>query len=549
MKARFKRLSVVMVRACTIASIFACIGVVAHKHHSRATNTLSIQAAELTEWFPGATTIGQPTGDLNATPVLDSSEKILGFVVQTAPASDKIIGYAGPSNILIALSRSHKILGFRILESADTSSHIAKIEDPFWKQFIARSPSTLPNEPITVSGATLTTEAISKSIQARLTEVAAKPWFPREITLTQAKMHFPAVASLQPSRKTRSVHDASGKHLGHLLLSTDCPDQANGFQGPSALLIALSPDEKILIGTSLLASRDNSDYVEATQEELRYAEQFSDQSVDSILADTTLATDKLLVSGASYTATAVVEQLRRSLRWLRAAPIPITPIIHWQLRDTLLTVWLLFAIGIGLTHLRGNKKIRLALQILCIFLGGIYLGTLVSQGLLIGWARNGIPWQTYPALVLLSFASLILPLTTGKNIYCQQICPHGALQNMLFSLTTKKLRIPGSIHKKLTTLPWILLVAIIVLGLLHWTGDFSLFETFDAWSTGFILSLPAVFFILSVVTAPFIRTPYCHYACPTGALLHLAGGPKNHLLTRDTVALIFAILAWIALAF
>jgi len=519
--------------------------VIAYQQASRKTNALQLDTAKLTDWFPAASSLGQPEGKLDATPVFDTQQNILGYVLQTSPISDEITGYGGATNTLVALSPDNKVLGFRILETADTSSHIAKIDAGFWSQFTGSTPATLPASPVTTSGATLTTEAIARSIRARLTDSAPEPWYTGDVNLVQCQKHFPKAAGMRVSGKTREAYDDSNKIIGHIMLSTDCPDQSRGFQGPSALLIALSADQKTLVGITLLASRDNKIYVADNQDELRYTDQFTNQSVEAILADTTPPSDTLLVSGASYTAGAIVSQLRGTLRWLKAPNAPEPPMIHWQLRDTLLTIWLAAALAIGLTHLRGKKKTRLCLQLLCIVLGGVYLGVFVTQGLLIGWASNGIPWQTYPALVLLTVAAIIIPLATGKNVYCQQICPHGALQNTLFDLTKKKLHVHPNLHKALTLVPWILLTVILILALLHWTGEFSIFETFDAWSTGFIISIPVVLFIASIVSAPFVRTPYCHYACPTGALLRLAGGPKHQVLRRDIAAAVFAASSWL----
>ncbi|BDS08675.1 hypothetical protein NT6N_37150 [Oceaniferula spumae] len=544
MTSPFKRISTLALRALTIASVFACIGVIAYQNETRQTNTLQLSVSGVTEWFPNAASLGKPGGNLDATPVLSSDHQILGYLLKTSPASNQIIGYSGPTNTLVALSPEHKIIGFRILDTADTSSHVAKIDANFWSQFTGRSPATLPAKPVTTSGATLTTEAIAKGIRARLTGKEVEPWFSGNVTPELARRYFPSTAKVLPDGKTYMAIDPSNNTLGRLMLSTDCPDQARGFQGPSALLIALSADQQTLLGFTLLASRDNTTYVADNQEELRYTDQFNNQPVDAILADNTPATEALLVSGASYTATAIVAQLRSTLRWLRASVSPEPPKFHWQLRDTLLCIWLFAGVAIGLTHWRGNRKVRLGLQFLCILLGGVYLGTLVTQGLIIGWARHGLPWQTYPALVLLTAAAIIIPLATGKNVYCQQLCAHGALQNTLFDLTKKKLHVPPKLHKTLTFVPWILLLMILVLALLQWTGDFSVFETFDAWSTGLIVSVPVLLFIASIVSAPFVRTPYCHYACPTGALLRLTGGPKNQLLRRDIAAAAFAVSAW-----
>ena len=69
---------------------------------------------------------------------------------------------------------------------------------------------------------------------------------------------------------------------------------------------------------------------------------------------------------------------------------------------------------------------RIGFQLLLIGYLGFVNGDMVSQSLLVGWAQNGVAWRLAPGLVLLVAAAFLTPLLTRRQVYCHQLCPHGA---------------------------------------------------------------------------------------------------------------------------
>ncbi len=540
------RIGLAAYRASVLAAAFACLGMMAHHWQQRRAQNFEVTPQTISQWFPDVASIEPPAGDLGARAVLDSSETTLGSVLQTSPASDQIIGYVGPTNVLVALDNDQRILGFQVLQSADTPSHLAMIPDDFPTSWYGRTAADLPDDDPIISGASLTSEAIAKSITARLLNRAAEPWFSGEITLNEVHTLFPGATDFSRDRQGRWwIIQGNEKPLGVIVLTTDCPTQHTGFQGPTAAMIGLTVDLQNVVGVKILASRDNEEYVDVVKEELGYVTPFAGKSVESIIADTRPPEFALPVSGSSYTANSLVSQIRTTLEWVSKPPKANSP-IRWQTRDTLLMIWVACCLLVAFTHLRGKPAVRTALQILCVALGGIFLTVMVSQSMLIGWASHGVPWQSYPGIVLVAAAALLIPIGTGSNPYCHQICPHGAIQNIAFGITDKQLTISPKLHKWLSRLPWLVLAVIFALALAGWRGNFASFEVFDSWSTGLtILSIPVILFIVSLVLSPFVRTPYCHYACPTGALLKFAAGPTHRWLLRDKLAGAAVVCGWI----
>ena len=74
---------------------------------------------------------------------------------------------------------------------------------------------------------------------------------------------------------------------------------------------------------------------------------------------------------------------------------------------------------------------RRGFQVLVIGYVGFLAGAPLAQSLFAGWAQNGVPWRSAPALALLGAAALLVPWAARKPLYCQHLCPHGAAQELL----------------------------------------------------------------------------------------------------------------------
>lgn len=104
------------------------------------------------------------------TEVYDSSKKLLGYVVYSKPASDGIKGYNGETPLLIALDTKKVILGVWLLANQETPKFAKRVEDAgFYKNWNGLTvKQALKKEVDTVSGATFTSNAVAKSVQAAL---------------------------------------------------------------------------------------------------------------------------------------------------------------------------------------------------------------------------------------------------------------------------------------------------------------------------------------------------------------------------------------------
>jgi polyferredoxin len=178
---------------------------------------------------------------------------------------------------------------------------------------------------------------------------------------------------------------------------------------------------------------------------------------------------------------------------------------------------------------------------------GLIAGDLLAQKLFVGWSRSGIPWTTAPGLVLLAAAALLVPFTTGKPLYCHQICPHGAAQELLSHVRPARWQITLSapVIRGLENLPFAFLLLTLIVALTAIPLDLAGLEPFAAYIVRSAGLATLVVAAVGLLAACFVPQAYCRFGCPTGALLNFvrARGPTDRFSRRDTAALLLVGLA------
>src|SRR6476646_8539477 len=105
-----------------------------------------VSLADAQTFFPDAARLAGGDRRLGGQTVVDSQGRPLGLVLTTSPHTDDIVGYAGPSNLLIALEPQQRVIGVRLLSSGDTQTHVEQVreKDAFWQQFAGWKRDTRP---------------------------------------------------------------------------------------------------------------------------------------------------------------------------------------------------------------------------------------------------------------------------------------------------------------------------------------------------------------------------------------------------------------------
>jgi Na+-translocating ferredoxin:NAD+ oxidoreductase RnfG subunit len=486
------------------------------------------------ELISDAASAGDPSDGLF--PLLDGDGQTVGWAASTFPNAAKIQGYSGSSELLVVFGMDRKVKGVRFLASADTDGHVKMVREdmPFWRQWDGKAEAELgaPGSPVVVSGATLTSEAMARGVAARFGAEGMDEWFPDALKLADVAKQFPEADRISETG-SNGIYQILKKDalLGVVLRSSRMGISARGYNGISDVIVCLAPDGETILGIGFLGSRDNEPYVSDVRDEVKYADGFAGKSVAAVLAEDVRESPSLFTSGASYTNHAVVvsvgEMLRRHIAAEEKGGFP------WK--ASLAFAWIGLGVFVGV-HKAGNRAaVRLGFAVVSVA-AGLALGWMVSQDQLVGWGMNGFGSRGILPLLALTAAALVIPAFTGKNVYCNRICPHGAAQALAGRLVKKRFHLPPKLHAALTRLPWLTLLAIWLLAFLASGIPFAYFEPFETWSSGFVAFVPAAILTVGLVAAFFLPQAYCHYGCPTGAMLKFLTASPTAWTRRDTIA-------------
>ncbi len=550
--------------------LFAAILLLIRQRHIafRAEQALASASAipqqRLQAFYPDTPRTGEWDVRHGAQTVTGADGTTLGFVVQTAPESDPVIGYLGPTNVLIAFDDRYHVIGIDLLESGDTAEHVAKVTQDrrFMNAYrgLSWQEAARRHDVDAVSGATLTSLAVVESISHRLGNPCPSLRFPVEMTVGEIKEFLPDAVTIFPRAEQpllRDVFNATGQRIGALLRTSPTCDGLAGYQGPTDTLIVLDTSDKVA-RIAIRSSYDNQPYVRYVREDEYFCTLFNGLPLEKLARLDLVHPEREAaevegVSGATITSMAVARSL---IPTAAAALKRHKPAKTWRfsLHDLGTGILLFGALLMTFTHLRGRPRPRFAFRVVLVLYLGFLSGDMLSQALLVGWAQNGVPWRLAPGLVVLVGAALFVPILTKRQMYCHHLCPFGAAQQLLRHRPTRRhspRRRPTRRHptprwlkRTLALITPALLVVVVVTAMRHLPLNLAGIEPFNAFCLWLAGTATLAVAAAGMTASAVIPMAYCRYGCPTGAMLgYLRLNARSDRLTRrDLFALgLFAV--------
>ncbi|QDT54029.1 Thiamine biosynthesis lipoprotein ApbE precursor [Caulifigura coniformis] len=546
-RAPFKPLPLVvrwLVRVTRALILAAAAFLIAQSNHRR-DQPSDIPFEETLRLFPTAARLGPHVPILNGWKVLDSAGVELGVVLTTSPQSDHLVGYSGPSNLLVGLDPNGGITGVSLLWSRDTAEHVEQVRNAstYWTQFRGWNPASGQRPAIeAVSGSTLTSLAMAESLEARLAGHATSLRFPDSITLAEAQEVFPTATNLKSDAgragwvEVRGPEDAT---LGYLLRTSPAAETVRGYSGPTEALVAVDSSRKRVTAVRLRSSYDTPEYVDRVRDDEGFLDGLAGKSIDDWTRIDFNTSGIEGVSGATQTSFGLAEGVRRRLQSEVEQATPKAIGATWKLRDLGLLGIVTGGLAITFVPMLGGRRVREIWQLVLVAAFGLWLGDMLSMSLLAGWSRNGASWSTAPGLVALVAVALVVPWSAKRQVYCHSLCPHGAVQEWLGRNRRLHIRLPRLLNRALGLLPWLLLIAAFVLALVRPQFNLTWLEPFDAWVLGPAAAVSMLVGLAGLVAALFVPQAYCRFGCPTGALLKFvrSHGTADRWSVRDLLAM------------
>lgn len=362
------------------------------------------------------------------------------------------------------------------------------------------------------------------------------------ITVDEITKFLPAAYSLRPDSSERDglfVVDRQGRELGYVVRTQPQCQDIIGYCGVTDALVVLDHEWKIL-GIAVHASDDTKEHVHDVVTDRRFLKKWNGMTWDTAAGLDLRKAGIQGVSGATMTSMAIARGVKARLQ-LSSGELIARPPLHLGWRD-----WgMLAVIGAAAVMAFGRPewrhRWRRPYQIGLIVYVGFISGDMVSQQILAGWSRAGVPWSTAAGLALLTVAALLVPWATRKPIYCHHLCPHGAAQELIGKLRPARWQVvlPAGVVRGLEFLPGALLLFVLVLAMMAIPFDLAGIEPFDAYlvRTAGVATLGVA--AVGLVASFFVPQAYCRFGCPTGALLNFvrARGPTDRFSRRDWAAL------------
>ncbi|QDU38257.1 Putative electron transport protein YccM [Maioricimonas rarisocia] len=539
--------------------LFCAAILLIHWQHARVRSAASqtsgaeLSLEEARSLFPAAVGLGDATAD-GGRQVLDDSGETLGTLLQTSPQADHIVGFSGPTNVLIGFDSDGRIAGLHVLSSGDTKDHVRQVveDDSFMRSFdgMTREAASRRSDIDAVSGATLTSLAMAESVIHRLGGAQPSLRFPDPVSVEMAEKLFPEAADVVLPEATGglwSVRDARGKDLGTLVRLSPAADNIVGYQGPTDGILGLGPDGAV-IGLVVGETYDNEPYIDYVRDEKYFLNLFNEKPLAELAQLDPYEEQIEGVSGATMTSLAVVDGIvaaAKEAERIRSLPEPEEPpLVDLRTRDIGTAAVVLGGLLIGFTRLRGVWWIRLPWLLLVIGYLGFINGDMVSQAMLVGWAQSGVPWRSAAGLVLLTVAAFIVPFTSRTNLYCSHLCPHGAVQQLIRPRKRRR-HPPRRVIRVVALIPGLLLAWVMIVAMGHLPFSLVDIEPFDAYVFRIAGWATITVAVVGLIASAFVPMAYCRYGCPTGALLDWLrlNARSDRLTWRDGLAVGLVLLA------
>jgi hypothetical protein len=372
------------------------------------------------------------------------------------------------------------------------------------------------------------------------------------VKVEEVQPFLPAATGLRADTSDRAgifLLDKTGATIGYAVRTMPNAEGIRGYAGPIDTLIVMDAETRVL-GIRIRSTSDTTEHVEKVKTDEYSAEgkpfmtRWNGKRWDELAGMPAPKEGWDIVAGASLTSGCIINSVYT--RFQKAPPKQLKFGWHDFGLVAVLAVGLLFTF----THLRSRTWLRRAFQLVLIGYLGIANGQILAQSLFGGWAASGAEWRAAPALVLLAAMALIIPWVTRRQLYCSQICPHGAAQELIGRIIPWRLHVPKSVDRGLRWLPALLIALVIFVVMFQLVFNLADIEPFNAYQF-YIAGIPTIAVaIVGLVVAAFVPMAYCKYGCPTGALLSFvrshgkADGFGRRDIAAGSLVAFAAILLW-----
>lgn len=310
---------------------------------------------------------------------------------------------------------------------------------------------------------------------------------------------------------------------------------APGYAGPIRVAVTVTA-QGIIENVTLLKQTESTAFFQ----KLHFDRFSANQVGQSCNEPLVVGQDVQAITGATVSHQGAMTALRQASHrvaghlHLPLPEIPTTPIVA-GLPEVVLV--LLYGVGfLAYLPARGSRKV---LHWVSLVLGLVLLGIWLNRPLALASINSLLLgtwplWRTHLYWYLLLGGVLLPVLLTGRNLYCDHVCPLGAVQEVLGAASGRCRVIPTPTQRWLRRiqrfLTWLSVVCALILRhptQVQYEITGSLFSLTGAYWQFLLLATV-------LITALFLARPWCHALCPIRAVIDYLRWGRRSFIRKKT---------------
>ncbi|MBR5240339.1 MAG: 4Fe-4S binding protein [Muribaculaceae bacterium] len=228
------------------------------------------------------------------------------------------------------------------------------------------------------------------------------------------------------------------------------------------------------------------------------------------------------ISGATLSSKAVIKTFNSAMQYVIENDVVTNVDIkeYFSLKNIIAILVILIAAIVPI-YLK-NRVYRYIQLVTNIIVLGVWCSMFLSLSMIVNFVSNGFDNIEILIPLLLITIAFIYPLFGKKQHYCTWVCPFGASQEVIYSISPFKINISQKANEILKTLQkvlWTIIMVILCMGIYFEIMDYEALSIFLFNQADVPVLIIGFAFLF---TSLFVKRPYCKYVCPTGYLVKVS---------------------------